>query len=102
MPARVLSFPPFSPTSYRSPLFFFFFFCLFRASPAAHGRSQARDQVPRLELQLPAYITAAAVPDPSHICDLYHSSQQSQILNPLSEAKDRTGVPIDTSWVHYL
>ena len=25
---------------------------------------------------------------PRHICDLYHSSQQHQILNPLSEAKD--------------
>ena len=42
-------------------------------------------EVPRLgielELQLPA--TAMAMPDLSCICDLYHSSQQCQILNPL-------------------
>ena len=29
------------------------------------------------------------MPDPNHICDLYHSSQQRQILNTLSEARDR-------------
>ena len=27
--------------------------------------------------------------DPSHVCDLHHSSQQHQILNPLSKARDR-------------
>ena len=43
-----------------------------------------------LELQLPAYITAAATRDPSRACDLHHSSQQRQIPNPLSEARDRT------------
>ena len=51
-------------------------------------------EVPRLgvksELQLPAYATATATRDPSHICDLHHSSQQRQILNPLSEARDQT------------
>ena len=45
-------------------------------------------EVPRLgtelELQLPAYTTAIAMPDPSHVCDLHHSSRQSWILNPLS------------------
>ena len=40
------------------------------------------------ELQLPAYATAIATPDPSHICNLHHSSRQCQILNPLSEARD--------------
>ena len=43
--------------------------------------------VPRLgvelELQLPAYAMATAMPDPSHICKLHHSSGQHQILNPL-------------------
>ena len=29
------------------------------------------------------------MPDLSPICDLYHSSQQHQILNPLREARDR-------------
>ena len=42
------------------------------------------------ELQLPAYTTAVAMPDPSHVCNLHHSSQQYQILNPLSRASDRT------------
>ena len=40
--------------------------------------------VPRLggksKPQLLAYITASATQDPSHVCDLQHSSQQHQIL----------------------
>ena len=62
-------------------------------------------EVPRLgielELQLLAYTTATAMqdgncvphhssPDPSHICDLHHSSWQSQKLNLLSKARDQT------------
>ena len=42
------------------------------------------------ELQLPAYATATAMQDPSYIGDLHHSPQQHQILNPLSEARDKT------------
>ena len=61
--------------------------------------------VPRLgielELQLPAYTTAIAKPDLSHICELHHSSQQCWILNPLREARDQTFVLMDTSLVHY-
>ena len=49
-------------------------------------------EVPRLgvelELKLPAYATATAMPDLSCVCDLYHSSWQCRILNPLSEAND--------------
>ena len=60
-------------------------------------------EVPRLEveseLQLLACATATATPDASRICDLHHSSWQQQILNPLSEARDRTHIPVDTSWV---
>ena len=41
-----------------------------------------------LELQLPAYTTATATPDLSHVCDLHHSSWQPQILNLLNEARD--------------
>ena len=48
-----------------------------------------------LELQLLAYTTATATLDPSYICDLYHSSQQCQIPNPLSKARDRTAY----SWI---
>ena len=43
-----------------------------------------------LELQLPAYATAIATQNLSHVCELYHSSLQCQILYPLSKARDRT------------
>ena len=52
------------------------------------GLNLQHTEVPRLgvksELQLPAYTTATAMPDPSHVCDLHHSSQQHGIPNPLS------------------
>ena len=54
-----------------------------------------------LELQLPAYTTATAMRDLNHIFDLHHTSQQCQILNPLSEAKDQTCVLMDTSQIHF-
>ena len=81
-----------------SLLFFFlsFFFLLFRAAPR-------HMEVPRLvvksELQLPAYTTATATPDPSRVCDLHHSSQKHQILNPLSNARDPTQVLVNANWV---
>ena len=47
-------------------------------------------EIPRLgvelEPQLLTTATATATLDPSHVCDLYHSSRQYRILNPLSEA----------------
>ena len=56
-------------------------------------------EVPRLgvesELQLPAYATVTAMRDPSHTCDLCHSSWQRWILNLPSEARDQTGVLMD-------
>ena len=55
----------------------------------------------RLELQLTAYTTATTTWELSRICDLYHSSQQCQILNPLSGARYQTQVLTDTSWVRY-
>ena len=65
-------------------LFFFFFFFL--------GLYLWHMEVLRLgvksELHLLAYTTATVTWDLSHIWDLYRSSQQSGILNPLSEAKD--------------
>ena len=51
----------------------------------------------KLGLQLPAYTTATATRDPSCFCDLNHSSQQCRILNPRSEAWDRTHILMDTS-----
>ena len=60
-------------------------------------------EVPRLgvksEPQLLASTTATATWDQSHICDLHHSLQPRRILNPLSEARDRTHILKDTSWV---
>ena len=55
----------------------------------------------KMELQLPAYDTATATPDPSHICNQHHSSQQCWILNPLSEARDQTCKLKETSCVRY-
>ena len=62
-------------------------------------------KVPRLgaesELKLPAYTTAMATQDPSHIYDLYHTSWQRQIPNPLSEARDQTCMLMDTSQIPF-
>ena len=56
-------------------------------------------EVPRLgvelELHLPAYTIAAATGDLSLVFHLHHSSGPHQILNPLSEARDRTCVLMD-------
>ena len=70
---------------------FFFLFCPFRAMPTAYGSSQARDRIG----------TATATPDLGRVCDLHHSSWQCRILNPLSEARDRTLVLMDASWACY-
>ena len=63
--------------------FFFFFFLHFKATPTAYGSFQTRVES---ELQLPAYARATAMLALICICDLHHSSQQHQVLNPLSEA----------------
>ena len=51
------------------------------------------------ELQLPNYTIAIATWDPSHVCDLHHSSQQLRIPNSLSEARDQTHIFMDASWI---
>ena len=85
-----LSFLPSLPPSFL-PLSF----CHFRAAPT---------EIPRLgvesELQLPAYTRATATQDLSHVCNLHHNSRQRQIFNPLSKARDRTQVLMDTSRIH--
>ena len=62
-------------------------------------------EVPRLgvelELQLQACATATATRGPSSICDLHHSSGQCRVLNPLSEARDRTHNLMVPSWIHF-
>ena len=62
--------------------------CLFRATPVAYGSSQLGAE---LELQLPSYTTATAMPDPSH------NLQQCWILNPLSKARDQTRILMDSN-----
>ena len=56
------------------------------------GPNPQHMELPRLgaesEPQLLAYTTATAMPDPSHFCDLHHSSRQRRILNPLSRSRD--------------
>ena len=75
-----------------------FFFCLFVGFFLGGwgfgflGLHPRHMEIPMLgvksELELLAYTTATATQDPSLICNLYHSSQQRWILNPLSEARD--------------
>ena len=48
-----------------------------------------------------AYTTGMAMSDPHSICDLRHSLRQCQILNPLSEARNRTCVLVETILCHY-
>ena len=78
---------------------FFFWFLIFRATPW-------HMEVPRLgvelELQLPAYATATSMRDPSHVCNIHHSSWQHWIPDPLSEARDRTHILRDTSRINFL
>ena len=77
----------------------FFFFC-FLLGPHLWHMEVPRLEV-ELELQLPAYTTATAISDPNHICDLHCSAWQCWILNPLSEARNRTCVLMDTSQIHF-
>ena len=80
--------------------FFFFFFFFFFFWFLGHRQHM---QVPSLgvesELQLPAYATATQ--DPSHVCDLHHSSQQSQILKPLSKVRDQTHNFMAPRWIGF-
>jgi len=87
----------------KQTFFFFFFFFVFCLFLGLHPRHM---EVPRLgvesELLLPAYTTATAMPDPSRIFDLHHSSQQHLILNPLSEARDWTHNLVVRSQIRFL
>ena len=74
---------------------------LFRAVPAAYWNHM----LPRLgvesELQVSAYSTATATPDPSHICNVHQSSLQHQIFILPIEAWNWTLILMDTSMVCY-
>ena len=60
-------------------------FFLLRATSAAYGSSQALGVL--WELQLPPTATATAMPDPSLVCNLHHSSWQCRIPNLLSKVR---------------
>ena len=75
-----------------------FFFCLFLGPHPWHMEVPTRD---RIRPQLLAYATDTATWDPSQICELHHSSQQRQISDPLSEARDRILILMDTSQIHF-
>ena len=70
-------------------LFIYLVFCPFRATPATYGGSQARGLIEAVAASL-RHSHSNTRSD--HICDLNHSSQQRQILNPLSEARDQTHI----------
>ena len=86
--------------SFPSCLYFFFkknFFFVFLGPHPWH--MEVLGLGVKSELQLPTYTTATAMPDPSRVSDLHHSSRQCQILNPLNKARDRTCVIMDTSQI---
>ena len=76
-----------------------FFFLVFLGLHPRHM------EVPRLgvksELQLPAYNTATATPDPTRVCNLHHSSRQRRVLKPLSKDRNLTCVRMDASQICY-
>ena len=72
--------------------FFFWSLCLFRSAPAAHGGSQARDQI---GAELPAYTAAISMEDLSCVFDLYlqaHGNAGSLMPGV------RPGIEPTTSW----
>ena len=74
-------------------LFFFFF----------QGHTHSIWKFPGQEsnqLQLPAYATATATWDLSHVFNLHHSSRPCWIPNPLNGARDLTHILMDISQVH--
>ena len=82
--------------------FILFYFSLFLSFLGSHPWHM---EVLRLglssELQLPAFTTTTAMWDLSCVCDPYHRSQQRQILNPLSEARDQTHNLVVPSRIHW-
>ena len=70
-------------------IYLYLFYCL--------GPHLWQTEVPRLgvESELPVYTTATATQDPTHVCDLHHSSWQCWILTQWA----RPGIKPTTSWM---
>ena len=77
---------------------FFFFFCILGLHPQ---HMEVPSLGVELKLQVLAHATATVTQDPSRVCDLYQSSQQGWIPNPLNKARDRTRNLMDTSWIRF-
>ena len=73
---------------------FFFFFFLFRATPTAHGSSQARDQIGPAAASL--HHSHSDPGSKPRLQPTPYSSWQHRILNPLGEARDQTYILMDT------
>ena len=90
---------------HRRFIYFYLFYFIF-LSFALSGPHPWHMEVPRLgiqsELQSPAYTRAAAMPDPSLVYNLHHSSRQCRILNPPSKARDGTHKLMVPSQIHFL
>ena len=65
-------------------------------------RMEVPGQGVELELQLPAYTTATATPNPGRIYNLHHGSWLCWILTLLSKAGIKPASSMDISRVHFL
>ena len=76
---------------------FFFFFVFFRAAPSAYGGSHARGPIRTVAAGL--HHSHSHTRSEPWLWPIYHSSQHCRILNPLSEARDRTHVLMNISQI---
>ena len=80
-------------------LFLLFLFFIYFILLCFLGLHPWHMEVPKLgvesELQLPAYTTATATPNLSHVCHLHYSSGQRQILNSWA----KPGIELASSWI---
>ena len=81
-------------TSWIQCSFFFFFFFFWLLGPHPWHM-----EIPRAKGPWSCSHWTIPQPQQLRICNLLHSSQQRQILNPLSKAGDRTQILMDACWV---
>ena len=74
---------------------FIYLILLSRAVPVAYGSSSLG-----VEFAFSCRLTPQPH-DPSHVFDLHHNSQQHQLLNPLSNTRDRTYILMVPSQIHF-
>ena len=74
-------------------------FLFSRATPSAHGGSQATGQIRAAASGL--HHSHRNARSELHLRPLHHSSHQRQIPNPLSEARNRTCILMDDSQIRF-